>query len=213
MRSNKDNAVEPTITPDPANGSPNRVRVEHPAFGAVILNRTSGQKFLFGSNFDHQHYITLRIRKNVLHRDLHTDWYHPTTDLIEINMSADQWATLLTSMNMGEGVPCTLNYVGLERIPDIPAPDALKLSQVQKKELLSKVTTAKRSIAGNLDFVADMFSEHVEETLESAKSEIHSYTDLLVHRTGLAALPGGSAIEPPVRMIEGNKPPTDIEEI
>jgi len=44
-------------------------------------------------------------------RDFQRDWIHGGKNLIEVSMSATQFADALTSMNVGDGVPVTLEYL------------------------------------------------------------------------------------------------------
>lgn len=112
--------VEPTITPDGKEDS--TVLETHPSYCQITASRVSGSTVLYGSDFDHQHYVTLSIHRSQRRRNLNNDWYHSGKELIEIKMSADQWANFVSSMNYGSGTPCTLNYFNNEVIPAIPAP-------------------------------------------------------------------------------------------
>jgi hypothetical protein len=64
--------------------------------------------------------VTVQIGHSQLHRDLSHDWEFAREQLIKVKLSEAQWATFVSSMNTGSGVPCTLEYVGRERMPDIP---------------------------------------------------------------------------------------------
>lgn len=98
---------------------------QHPSFGLVSFNRISsgGKRRLFGSAIrDHGQTIRLRITSNVkLHRSDSGDrYYAPNTPDIEVELSAAQFAELLTTMNVAMGVPCTVLYKEGKRIPDPP---------------------------------------------------------------------------------------------
>lgn len=47
---------------------------------------------------------------------------------------------------------------------------------------------ARRALDDSLPFVATRFAEHMEETVEKAKVEVHSYIAASIHRAGLAAI-------------------------
>jgi hypothetical protein len=49
---------------------------------------------------------------------------------------------------------------------------------------------AKQEIQSNMPFVEKQFAEHVENTVESAKQEIHGYMVGQLQRAGLTALAG-----------------------
>jgi hypothetical protein len=75
---------------------------------------------MFGSPIESPTTIRLTIRRAVVKRDLAQDWYHGRDELIEVRMSPAQFAELITNMNVGDGIPCTLVRVGGERQPECP---------------------------------------------------------------------------------------------
>lgn len=97
---------------------------KHPAFGLVGFSRIQGNPGkLFGSNLEnHGSYIVLRIHRAKLYHDLSRDWAMADirSPIVEVNLSAAQFAELLTTMNIGEGVPCTLHRVMGEQQEEIP---------------------------------------------------------------------------------------------
>ena len=227
---------EPVITPHPSSGAPDAVKITHPAFAQITLSRTCGHAVLYGSNFDHNNYMTIRIQTSELNRDLSRDWPFARKELIEVAMSEAQWATFVSSAGIGAGVQCTLQRVNGQLVPGIPEPtnriaqfkmeanqtlddakqalaklradiDGLKLSEKAKKELRDQVTTAERSIGSSIAFVASQFSEHVENTIEDAKAEINAYTQGAIQRAGLAALMPGAEHQPVTLSLEGQTEP------
>jgi hypothetical protein len=97
-------------------------RINHPSFGMVGLSRrsSSGVNPLFGSNIQHQNTITLTIKTAELERHLNNDWYFGKKELIQIDMSGSQFSDLITSFNMGDGVPCTIRDFNGNSFPDPP---------------------------------------------------------------------------------------------
>lgn len=64
--------------------------------------------------------LTLSLAE--LHRHLNYDSYMPKDRLVEIEMSPTQFADLITSANVGVGVPVTIRWVkDGGRVPDCPA--------------------------------------------------------------------------------------------
>lgn len=178
----------------------------HPAYGTVQVSRVTGHHAtLFDSEFKHQHYIELRINKAYTERDNCTDWvFTKGAREVCIQMSEIQWAGLLTSMNIGNGSPCTLRQIGDEHFPEIEecgtteaqfrvdhedrikevtdridalsdAIDEVKLSKKARDSLKNSLENIRTSIGPNLNFVAKMFAEHIETTKEKAKAELHGY--------------------------------------
>lgn len=93
----------------------------HPSYGNVSITRVSGHAALFMSPFTHQHFIRFSIRRSSRTRSLSNDnAYGSGPTLVEFSMSEAQFARLFTSLNMGAGAPCTLNYIGGQQMPDCP---------------------------------------------------------------------------------------------
>ena len=98
---------------------------EHPSYGILHIARTGGGTGairLFGSPLA-THYGTIRLtisKGKWLHGLHHDRYFGMSKDFIEVEMSASQFADAITSLNMGSGTPCTIRYVGGERVPDPP---------------------------------------------------------------------------------------------
>jgi len=96
---------------------------EHPAFGQIRASRVSGHAVLYGSDFVHQGFVTITISTSQLQRTLAREWYFGKSEVIEVALSEAQWATFVSSMNMGSGVPCTIErQAGVGLIPGLPPP-------------------------------------------------------------------------------------------
>lgn len=83
---------------------------KHPAYGMVRVSRCSGpsDKPLYGSSINHHQTIRLCVTEGERKRHLSQHWYHDGPNIVEIEMSPTQFADMLTNMNNGCGVPCTL---------------------------------------------------------------------------------------------------------
>jgi len=192
-------------------------RHTHPAFAQIGASRVSGHAHLYDSDFNHQHYITIRICGSEMGRGLSNDWHFARKEYIEVSLSEAQWATFVSSMNVGSGVPCTLQHLNGQSVPQLPAPenkadkfseemgDTLKeavqmlrklnadvsesVSGKKKAEELSRsIERIIGSISGSAKFVAEQFDEHIERTVERAKVEVNAYVTSHVQRAGLEAL-------------------------
>ena len=85
--------------------------IKHSSFGNLSISRSfGGKRHLYGSSIEHSNFITLRISHSELHRHLKQDWYHATAPIVEVTLSQAQFAEAITSLNMGDGVPVTINY-------------------------------------------------------------------------------------------------------
>ncbi len=216
-------AIEPTVEKE-SNSTLADARETHPAYGQIAASRVSGTSVLYGSDFVSQHYVNIRIHKSVLNRGLSRDWPFAREELIEVSLTEAQWATFVSSMNMGSGVQCTLERFNGEQIPPISKPTdrreqfsaelkerfaiaseeiqalrekicGMKISQKQKEELCGALDCVNRNIAPNAKFVADQFDEHMENTVEKAKVEVASYIEAHIKRAGIAALNGEKVLE------------------
>lgn len=213
-------AVPPTETKAERAGGTETL-YDHPAFGQIRASRvTTTGAGLYGSDFPHRSFLSITVTRSQLQRGLSHDRYSAREQLIEVHLSEAQWATFISSLNLGEGVPCTLDWLPGEPLPGI-APLVDKVAQfkaeasedlteaearidealalvrsgkLRKGELESLLIQAKNHMTGGVDFVAKTFGEHVETTVENARVEIEAYVTGAVQRAGLQAL--GAA--PPV---------------
>ena len=110
--------VEPTEKPSSTGG----VEYSHPCFGMAQFTRCTGlADNLHGSSILHQNTIRLTISRSRYTRNLSCDWHHPTEELIEVEMSENQFATLVSSVASGSGTPCTLRMTENQRtVPSCP---------------------------------------------------------------------------------------------
>lgn len=214
----------PTIETLPHAGGGTETVMRHPAYAQIGASRVSGQARLYGSDFQHQNYINVRIYESEMHRSLSNDWPFAGREYIEVALSEAQWATFVSSMNVGHGVPCTLERRDGKSVPAIAPPevdphekfeddarekltralgeldllrleiDALKVSEKQKAALASRVNMARQQMVSNVPFVLKQFGEHMEHTIEKAKVEVNAYVTGAVMRAGLKALGGSEEV-------------------
>lgn len=94
---------------------------KHPSYALARFSRISGgHRALFGSSIQSQQTITFSITRATHDRSLNNDWYHGNKELIEIEMSSNQFAELITSFNMGQGIPVTIRHINHEMYPEPP---------------------------------------------------------------------------------------------
>lgn len=106
----------------------------HPSFGTIYVGRVSGHTHLFQSDFTHHHYISLKISTAVEYPSYGVDnRVHDKEEIVEINMSESQWARLISSMNMGGGVPCTLDVVRTP--PSIKEYEGKRIPRLEPKDV------------------------------------------------------------------------------
>lgn len=135
---------------------------EHPAFAMIGAYRwTGGGNQLFASPIKHNAGVTIRIVEANEQGDQYVWRQFGHKVICEVSLSEAQWATFVTAMNVGSGVPCTLSYRqtgDLERVPSIEDTHPQERRAAMIKEQVAK------DLALLQEFVAKF-----DELLESGK--------------------------------------------
>jgi len=66
---------------------------------------------MFGSSIKHRNGIKIRLYQAEHERSLASDYYYGRDLLFEVHLSQNQFAEMITTPNVGDGVPCTIRYV------------------------------------------------------------------------------------------------------
>ena len=128
----------------------NKEYEKHDSWGMVgIYHQHHGGRELFGSDVINHNTICLKIKTAQCSRELGRDWIMGDKTLIEVSLSANQFADLLTNANMGDGVPCTIEYmVGKGMIEYKPQKPKVEIIKEERDELAEKtVSDLESSIA------------------------------------------------------------------
>jgi hypothetical protein len=169
----------------------------HPSFGMISFSRIhSGGKGprLFQSFTDNSTFISCKIKGAEVGHDLGRDWVHGNKTMIEVYISASQFAELLTSMNIGDGVPCTIKQVAGVEIPKAPLCEtvASKVRNTFKNEVKDKINDLQKvakeietMLAGSklskenqkqlnwkIQELAGLFSDHAPFMLDSFEEAV-----------------------------------------
>jgi len=138
----------------------------HPAFGMIQISRvTGGVGRLFGSHLNnHNGAIRLRISRGTRRHHLNRDWYsghlvHDDVSMV-IEMSHAQFAEAITSLNMGDGVPCTIRRSRGEAVPYIP----------------QDLETEQDKVSEGFQERMNKLSESLQKALESANAALDKKT-------------------------------------
>jgi len=137
--------------------TPNPNYVKHPAYGMVAFHRIQGNPGqLFGSHLDsHEGYIRLEIKEGAVDRSLHNDYYSSTTlsSIVTVDLSAAQFAALLTTMNVGDGVPCTIARRDGKMVERLPRRSVTEQQKMRKefKETITESLSGLRKNESRLD--------------------------------------------------------------
>lgn len=112
-------------------------------------------------------------------------------------MSEAQWASFVSTMNVGDGVPCTIERVGAEAMPGVEHDPRLAVSMnevgraatkaveeiqaafsaYQEKRTDANRRTLEYAIAnapGNMSFAAKSLTEHAENVVQRARADIEA---------------------------------------
>lgn len=178
-------------------------RFKHESFGQISFSRVTcnpSQKF-YGSELDQNHYITMTIQRSEVNRDLGRDWYFASgLPLAAVRMSSGQFAELITSMNQGSGIPCTIEMIDGKKVADFPTQesrkefvhrkfedrmkefgDSIRDKQARAKELVKKKTLSKQDIhdlthhlewlTGEVERNIPFFAKCFQETMDEVVYE------------------------------------------
>jgi hypothetical protein len=198
----------------------------HPSFGLVSISRvqSGGGRHLFESPFGHQHFITLSIKRARRQRtDLHDDFLMADEELVEVSMSEVQFATMVTSLNMGQGTPCTISRFDGRLVDEPPAPITKKTFEKEGKEHFTDLVKMAKELEGlvnmkpadvkaperekirilalhllqgltcNMEFFQKQFQQTMDKVVGVAKAEIQAHIAAVVQGAGLKALVDGKA--------------------
>lgn len=172
----------------------------HPAWGLIGASRVSSGgrgATLFDSDIQHQHFVMVRLSRAERRRNLMHDYKHGSEQIVEIAMSEAQWASFVSTMNVGQGVPCTIESIGRKQVPGVEyeprlavsmeevqdaATQALKQIQEALDDYLDHKTVKKlrtlemliRNAPANMRFAADSLSEHAENVVQRARADIEA---------------------------------------
>ena len=105
---------------------------EHPSFGMLRFSRINGRSgYLFGSEIQADNYVQLELSNGEMKRDLTDDDFYAKKNLFRVKMSPNQFAELITTLNYGSGVPCTIEFIGKDIIKQC---DTIKSRKTQTQE-------------------------------------------------------------------------------
>ena len=156
----------------------------HESFGQIKFNRvnSNGTKF-YGSELGQNNYITMTVHHSEIYRDLTQDRYFPTGEIVKIRMSSGQFAELITSMNCGTGIPCTIERIQGKKTVDLSKQesrkefvhrkfedrmkrfaDLIRKNQKEAKEIVTKRNLSKQDIF-DLTLKLNWLTEEIEKNI------------------------------------------------
>lgn len=128
--------VEPTLVhSDPVHGD----TYEHPAYGMIGAARVNGSSVLVGSDFKHNGFVVISIKRAQMRRNLSRFWFFGRKEIVEVALSEAQWVSFITQMNVGDGVPCTIKHTDADwDIPGLPLKREMDFTLEEVQELTAR---------------------------------------------------------------------------
>lgn len=158
---------------------PNGPKEKHPTYGMIGASRVSAQPgiYCFGSRIRHQAFIEITIRRAEIERDLNRDWFHGDEELISVRLTESQWATFVSSPNMGYGVPCSLDHVMRERCGPVPPPeDSVSQAKHEARKDAAELVADLQGLCDKLEkAVEEPKKRELREILHSLKCAVGSF--------------------------------------
>ena len=185
------------------------------SYGMIgIAHFQGGEPEFFGSDAKWNGGIQLTIKHGEVSRELGRDWYFGRGLICQVRMTSVQFADLLTHTNMGDGVPCTIQYTQedgyikykpmdriIEKIDkDIDKQGAKKdtayrdatsyISTLVSNKKLSKTAAEEllnilRPLGDSSDFYINCMKEEMAKMVNEAKSSLRQYMESASNELGI----------------------------
>lgn len=194
-------------------------RDQLPSYGVVGISRcqVGGRgATLFNSPFRHHHVIALTISSAYTRRDLNETRVFSEKEMVRVSMSEVQFAQMVTTLNCGDGTPCTIERFDGQSIPAPPIENfreihakearesleglskaALELDALTKKSSWNAAEKARmrdlsgtieRTLRSNLGFAQEQFERKMTEVVAAAKAEVEAHVSAVLRNAGLEHL-------------------------
>lgn len=127
---------------------------KHDSYGAISMSRVSGDMDLFGSSIKTSSAIAIRINVAEEEDSYGKPGHIKKERIIEVYLSPNQFSELITTMNVSEGVPCTINWIqGKGSIKRTERTNSRKVSEEYLKEIMNGLVARLNKIQ---DFVESL---------------------------------------------------------
>lgn len=81
----------------------------HESMGMIGVSRISGYNdCMHGTDVPHSGWLELTIYKGTVKRGLHQEWYSEDGQYVRVQLTHSQFSEMISNMNCGNGVPCTV---------------------------------------------------------------------------------------------------------
>lgn len=150
------------------------IKETHDSYGMVSFSRmhSSHDKQMFGSKIGHNTIIKLEIHEAAQSDCFGTKRVSAESKIIDVQLSPNQFSELLTTMNIGNGVPCTINWrKDKGKIEPTEQENPRKVSERYLEHTMQKV-------ADRMDAV-DSLAKKIESAQSAKKSDRKELLSLL----------------------------------
>lgn len=129
---------------------------KHESFGMVQFNRISSNipKKFFGSSVRSGNYIELNLYEAEKLQEGSSIRYFANKTIMKVRLSPNQFAELLTTMNIGSGVPCTIEYIEGKTIEECSDEDNIR--ELHKKDFKKQIEKATKEVQEAIDDVSKL---------------------------------------------------------
>lgn len=163
------------------------VRRTHPAFGMIGAARyTTRGATMFGSPIRHNAGVSITVHTAVENLMLHGEWHHAQDILVQVNLSEAQWASFVSTLNVGSGVPCTIDYRRGGELQQAPGIDDESFTEKREADI-------ERSVARDMEKLTEAYQALVKLSKKQsiAKRDLEPILTLMIQAVGHA--PGNYA--------------------
>ncbi len=193
--------------------------LKHESYGQINFHRTRNYNASFyGSDLEQDHFITMEVHHSETHRDLAKERFCETHPLLRVRMSAGQFAELITSINYGIGVPCTIESIHGKKVAELPTREKnvdfthrhfddrmkefakkLQNKKITARNILNKKTHSKQDVqelVGYIDTLTEEVTENIpyfekcfrEATNKTISEAITEAENKILHKITIAGL-------------------------
>lgn len=151
---------------------------EHESYGMLRFSRVhcGSPVPLFGSSIKHNDIIHMELCEATTRRSLNEDWYFSERVIAEVEMSSTQFSDLITSLNMGSGVPVTIKRTRDGKLKTMENPPFVNRSELHKQEFNNHLEDTREEVISLADKLSDLYANkktlkrsEMEETIRALK--------------------------------------------
>lgn len=163
-----------------ASGDGKTFTESHPSYALIGLSRWSsgGGRSFFGSSIEPHAGVSLSISVAEKKRNLSNTWYHTRGEIIQVDMTEAQFAQMITSFNIGCGVPCTLSHLSKSVIAKLPDGIIPECPETNERKLVEQEFAADMKRLGEQLAVLVKKAQELQEKPSVTKADRKLFTDI-----------------------------------